>query len=335
MTGRVRILLSSASNSSSHFFSRLVDGQIDMAGDNGTGGIKSMWIPFEANPANTPEYLNILRTQNPIEVIEQEVFGHRGSVGGKIITNFSSDSYQDKEAKFYTKESPIIEDLLQRNGKLFIAFDGGTNAKKSACVIGWYVETEEIIVILKEIFSENTTEPIEVLAKRASIYANRYFSNKEIELVGDPSLVNYGDNATIEEIFDGDRLSLLDRIRNSVDERMQSVFKNRKGHRINMLRQVIQEWAISMNLPRVLILAGTQEKTFNPNSHGAYYTYTGLFEGGYQYKSTPHGFTDDIEQNTQAHSCDALSYFILDTYASMYATKSAKSNKNFGRFSRY
>gem|GEM_PF-3671971 len=302
LTARVRILLSSAAHTNSHFFSRLVDGAA-------IHNLKGDWIPFEVNPANTTEYLEQLKEQNTSELIDQEIFGKRGGHSGRIIDTHHSQSHADEKGA-YDLEHTWLRTQLEKPGYLFTCYDGGMQGGHTGAVLGYHVENQNRDIIIAEEYSRFHKEPIADVALRLEDFLKKLKAVlplcEEEKSFGDPALMVYGDDQEIWRVT-GRPVNMLDSLRSHDDyhppPQLSSLFKNRKTNRLNLLRRKVKR--LSPDGKPELIWLTVRASMF----HEA------LVEGGYSWRCARDGLIlDQIEQNHPlVDIIEAYTYKVLET----------------------
>ena len=147
-TSKCRILISSAAETNTHYFSQLVDDS------------KAEFIPHTINPANTEEWLEGLREGMSPSRFLQGVYGARGGSDAKIMKIIQEasfiipDSVRKEGERFWTKDNNKIKEWLREQGEYIIGWDGGRNANYSACTISFKIKKNNRWIVLKEFANE-------------------------------------------------------------------------------------------------------------------------------------------------------------------------------------
>lgn len=335
MTAPVRILFSTPAETSSHFFSELIDGKVaepityapeekkrleDLKVKPMAGGL---FISFWTNPARTQlDLVGMTR-----EEIDQEVEGKRGGTTSKVINYYSRQSFEDEQGKEYSFEHPFVQQMLSRQGNLLLCLDGGMGSNCQPAVLGWEIPELHRVIWLKEIVNDTDGEELAEVVKRVMAFAHKRLPSKihRLKAYGDPAILFSGDDEPVKLIIK-QKINFLDSLRDrpednyKVPDNLKGLFQRREKNRISVLRREIDSRSTD-NLPRVIVIRGdvsasvegSRYTTFN-YEFGCPNLYSGLFEGEYKWKKKDtqiiRGELEQVHPVTDI--VDAVTYYYLE-----------------------
>lgn len=321
LTAPIKILTSSASDKSIHYFNDLVDskdrqpidweidGMADIAKqckvEPRAGGV---FFRFETSKYNTPKKYRQLQREMSPRAFDQEVLGKRGGHTPAIINVFDERSHKNViTGKGYKLSDEFISLNLKSITYPFICWDGGAGSNTIACVVGVHIAKYNRDILIKEYI--NTThdngisESVEAFARsvlsaiRRHPYLSQY-SLDDYKHYGDPALHNRGsdstdsvgaDGKTIEAVFDC-RINTLDSLRDrgeyKVPKHLKGLYRDRKVSRISVLERKVRAISTRDNMPEIIILS--DETGDMSGDTGCTMLLYGLYKQGYQYVKDRH-----------------------------------------------
>lgn len=305
-TAKVRLCISSAAETNTHFFSRLVDGEITQS--------KSAFIPHTVNPANTEEwYEGLKQTMSPAKFL-QELHGKRGGSDAKIMRGTQRESFYVPEdlrhngERYWTIDHPQIQDWLKFEGSLVIGWDGGGQANFSAAVVAWRSKEKDRWIVFEEFANAPPGGELEQVVEQVQFYLMENWAQVKMEDYGDPVMAGKSDVFRVES--GGRELNILDHLRQpslhltkEVQTAYKSAWQGRMGKRIAHTDWLLNR-RLSDGFPKVIFCKPCENLR------------KGFLDGGYQWE-VKYGevVRNEIHQNHPlADICDAFTYPILAIY---------------------
>ena len=331
-TATIQLLISSASNHTSHYFNDIVDGKALSSIDWTDLEIRELeryhckprnngiFIEFWSNELNTKAKYEALKNKLTPRQFAQEMLGERGGNTPRIFITTHQNSYINPDNdKNWDLQDKFIQDNLKHIDYAFTSWDGGAGSNNLACVIGLHIGKYNRDILIKEFINltddSGSPEFVEPLAKRVRQFLHDHFNNYEqgnnIKHYGDPALDNIGigiknqsgtDKLIIESVL-GCKLDLLHRFRERGDYKpprhLAGIYANRAKARIQATQNKLAEIA-SDGMPSIIILGGANNtsEAINHTLHGNVelmgcpVLMQALFKGSYQYRKDKSGYMD-------------------------------------------